>query len=538
MIKYISDKCFLLLINQMNRLFDLKYSHCIPLFTILLLFTVFSDLEAQQTRLLTFEDLAEITIDNSFTIKNVELNLKRRYFGYHAALAGLKSRVDLQLTAPEFNQKVTEQYNSETQLSDFYDTKTDKYEAELSITQPFWTNGKLSANMNMDRFNQSGSDTDYTTRMFFKLDQPIFTSNELRRNIYETQLRLEGAKIEYVRSRVFLIFGNGIVRERWGRGRNRNTLSHNFYSLFEANKLHEVNTDNAALISGLRDIAVQKYNAQSISEREFLQFEVEMNNSQDRVYSSDTEKDKAKRALIQFTGLDSKEEFEIPDELEYIPINIDEEYAVQEGLNNNTGIRDIKIEIEEDSLWIEEIKSWSEFKGNLSGTLGLDKTAQVFSDQFNEFDQSQSFNLSFFAPVWDWGRNGFRVESAEIQLEATKRDLQNDISDTKRQIMANINTINNMKRRIEIVSRAREISKKVIDIAIAEFRNDKISTEDVLLAVNKNYEAEVEYIRLIVDYKNSLVRLTNQTQYDFERGIRIRAEIEKKIETLLAESEH
>ncbi|MCP4726406.1 MAG: TolC family protein, partial [bacterium] len=409
-------------------------------------------------------------------------------------------------------------------------------EAELSITQPFRTNGRLSANMNMDRFRQSGSLTDYTSRMFFKLDQPIFTSNELRRNIYETQLRLESAKIEYVRSSIFLVYGTGIVRGGHGRRWGRNTLSHYFYSLYEANKLHELNTANAAVLSSLRDLAVQKYNAQDISEREFLQFEIELNNSQDRVFSSDTDKDKAMRALIQFTGLDPEENFIIPDELEYTPINIDENFAVQEGLNNNTGIRDIMIEIEEDSLEIEEVKSMSEFKGNLSGTLGLDKTAQDFSNQFNEFDQSQSFDLTFFAPVWDWGRNGFRVEAAEIQLEATKRDLENDISDTKRQVLANIYTINNMLSRIDIVFKAREISEKVLRIAVAEFRNGKISAEDMLLAVNKNHEAEVEYLKLIVDYKNSLVRLANQTQYDFEKGTRIRDEIEKMIDTILEDS--
>ncbi|MFC1493509.1 TolC family protein [candidate division KSB1 bacterium] len=520
----------------MNSLTQLKNMLRFSLILILLSVLLFSDTIAQEPRLLTFEDLAGITIQNSFTIKNVELNLMRRYFGYNAALAGLKSRVDLQLTAPEFNQQATEQYNSETQLSDFYDTKTEKYEAELSITQPFRTNGRLSANMNMDRFRQSDSDTDYTTRMFFRLDQPVFTSNELKRNIYETQLRLESAKIEYVRSRVFLIYGSGIVRGDFGGGRSRNTLSHYFYSLYEANRLQELNTANAEIINGLRDIAVQKYNAQEISEREFLQFEVELNNSQDRVYSSDTDKDKAKRALIQFTGLDPEEDFIIPDYLEYTPINIDEEFAVREGLRNNTGIRDIKIEIEEDSLEIEDVKSQREFRGNLSGTLGLDKTAQNFSNQFNEFDQSQSFDLTFFAPVWDWGRNGFRVESAEIQLEVKKRDLENDISDTERQVLANLYTINNMKKRIEIVSQARKISEKVLRIATDEFREGKISAEDVLLTVNKNYEAEVEYLKLIVDYKNSLVRLANQTQYDFEKGIRIRDEIEKMIDTIIEEN--
>ncbi|MFC1563367.1 TolC family protein [candidate division KSB1 bacterium] len=498
---------------------------------VILLFS--SNSSAQEPRLLTFEDLAEITISNSFTIKDVELQLKQRFFGYNAALAALRSRVDLDLTIPEFEQRTTEQYNSETQLFDFYDTKTTNYNAGLRITQPFWTNGRLSGNLYMDRFNQSDAATDFTTRMFFRLDQPVFTSNKLRRDIYETQLRLESAKIEYVRSRVFLIYGNGISRNMFGRGRERNTLSHHFYSLYESEKLHEIDQNNLSIISDLREMAQQKYNDDQISEREFLQFEVELNNSRDKVFSSETDKDKAKRALVQFAGLDPDEDFRIPENLEYIPIQIDENLALEEGLRNNTGIRDIKIEIEEDSLEIEEVKSRSEFHGNLSGTIGLDKTAQKFSNQFKEFDQSQSFDLSLFAPVWDWGRSGFRIESSEIQLESTKRELHNDISDTKRQVLANLYTINNMQKRIELISRAKDISKQALTLAAVQFREGRISAEDVLLAVNKNYEAETEFLRLIVDYKNSIVRLANQTQYDFEKDICIRDEIEKMINTIL-----
>ena len=67
-----------------------------------------------KVRTLTFEEATEIAIKNSFSIQDLELDLRRKHYGHIASLARLKSRVDLAMTTPELKQEREEKFNEET----------------------------------------------------------------------------------------------------------------------------------------------------------------------------------------------------------------------------------------------------------------------------------------------------------------------------------------------------------------------------------------------------------------------------------------
>ena len=520
-------------------------------------------LAAQETRLLTFQEAAAIAIRNSFSVQDTELDLRVKNYSFIATRASLRSRVDLIMTAPEIKNELEEKFDQETQLFNNFTVNTISYDSRLSITQPLPSNGKISANINLDRFKQSGDNPEYTTNLFISFSQPIFVPNKLQRDIYRAELNLDKAKIDYLQRRISLIYGRSYNRRsnfggRGGGGGNTNrefrgggggrdaavaaffarrggggSLSQNYYQLYEHTKLLEFDSRFFKIWEDLKNIAQQRLNAGTLSERENLQIGVEFANSENALFSSTARKDRSTRGLNQFLGLDVDDNVRVIDNIDYNPVVVDEKKALSEGIANNTGIRGFYIDILRDSLRIDEVASKGRITGDISGSFGLNNSDQSIRLHFDEFSQSRSLKLGLKIPVWDWGRNDMFLEATKINLETKKRQLKNDVYDTQRQITGHIFTINLMQERIDLLTRAKNLAEQVMLIARQQFIEETITSEDLILSVKKNYQAQVEYLQLLVDHKVALIQLANQTQWDFERNISIREELEAIIASIV-----
>ena len=528
------------------------------IFAVLLILSPVS-LAAQESRLLTFQEAAAIAIRNSFSVQDTELDLRVKNYSFIATRASLRSRVDLIMTAPEIKNELEEKFDQETQLFNNFTVNTISYDSRLSITQPLPSNGKISANINLDRFKQSGDNPEYTTNLFVSFSQPIFVPNKLQRDIYRAELNLDKAKIDYLQRRLSLIYGRSYYRRSnfggmsefmmrefrgnregrrgggnpgFGRG-GGGSLSQNYYQLFEHTKLLEFDSRFFEIWEDLKNIAQQRLNAGTLSERENLQIGVEFANSENTLFSSAARKDRSTRGLNQFLGLDVDENIRVIDTIDYNPVVVDEKKALSEGVANNTGIRGFNIDILRDSLRIDEVASTGRITGDISGSYGLNNSDQSIRLYFDEFSQSRSLKLGLKIPVWDWGRNDMFLEATKINLETKKRQLKNDVYDTQRQITGHIFTINLMQERIDLLTRAKNLAEQVMLIARQQFIEETITSEDLILSVKKNYQAQVEYLQLLVDHKVALIQLANQTQWDFEKNISIREELEAIIASII-----
>jgi len=512
----------------------------------------------QKNSVLTFEECAAIAINTSFSIKDSEFELKQQNFNYTA-----ESRVDLDMTLPEFIQEKQEHFSVDSTGAgsyEFYSVQTNEQNSNITFTQPLPTNGKIYGNIVANRLSQKDETPLYTNRISLNFDQPFFTANSRQMKIYQSKLELEKAKISYIQQRVELIYGYGFFSRsesssdygslmrmfgRMGRrGRSRGSLSTYYYSMYHTSRLLEIEQLHYDILNELVSVAEEKMNAGKLPEGEYLKIKVELSSSNDRLYSARTQFAQAKRQLIQFLGIDPDSDFEVVEDIPFKPIVINLEKAIAEGIANNTGIRDYKIDIEIDSLAIlfeksrTEITSTgeerlSEFKGNISSSLGLNKTDEYYRLYYDDFDRSQAFKLSLSAPVWDWGRKRMLVRAKEIELEQQKRHLKNDMIDTRRQVISYTYTIEMMQERLELITRARNIAELGLNIARQQFKNETLSVEDLILSIKKDYEARNEYLSLIINYKNTLIRLANQTQWDFEKNKSIRSEIEQIIKKII-----
>ena len=155
---------------------------------------------------LTLEGMVDLALSNSFRVRQLNMGIDRTRFRLQAQRARLRSRVDLNLSAPDLRSISETKWNSTLQRDEIIHEDSRRLEAELSIRQPvilfgYPTNGYLSLNNRVYRYAQTDPDGDkdlrYYNRYFIRYTQPFFQANSLKNNIEEAELDFEDTQLEF-----------------------------------------------------------------------------------------------------------------------------------------------------------------------------------------------------------------------------------------------------------------------------------------------------------------------------------------------------
>ena len=137
---------------------------------------------------LTLESMVDLALSNSFRVRQLNMGIDRTRFRLQAERARLRSRVDLNLSAPDLRSISETKWNSTLQRDEIIHEDSRRLEAELSVRQPvilfgYPTNGYLSLNNRVYRYAQTEPDGDkdlrYYNRYFIRYTQPFFQANNL-----------------------------------------------------------------------------------------------------------------------------------------------------------------------------------------------------------------------------------------------------------------------------------------------------------------------------------------------------------------------
>src|SRR5687767_12947413 len=112
---------------------------------------------------LTLERMVELGMRDSYRVRQLLMDIDRTRALLLAERAGMKSRVDLNLAAPELEAISEYKWNSNLQRNELIHENTRLWQADLSISQPvilfgYPTNGELSLNNRIYRYSQLEDD--------------------------------------------------------------------------------------------------------------------------------------------------------------------------------------------------------------------------------------------------------------------------------------------------------------------------------------------------------------------------------------------
>ena len=468
------------------------------------------------TYLLTLQESVELAKEKSYTMRNLQENLKIAEYNLKSATSSLKTHIDFSLTMPEFNQTVRT-WDDTTGVS-FYSVKRMDYGGTVTVNQPLITNGNIywetSLNSYDDLYNADRSAT-VNTRL--RLRQPIdalYGYNAIRSSLKSARLDYERTNKSLRREELNLVY----------------RVSSSYYNLLSQQRSTEIARLDYERQTEANEIAQNKYASGLIREVDALQMEVDLAEALNSYEMALINQESALNSFKELLGIELTDSIVLKDELKYNVVVVDADKAVEYALKNRTELRDQDIAIEQQEMAIRQRKAEGLVRGYFdayvqkTGTsmddLGTPygTTLQTSANDFMDRPINYGVGVTLSVPLLDWGENRARVRAAESrqrQNYLAKEELERSIETETRNTVAQLN--NNLKR-LQLLEKNVVIAEKSFAITLQRFSDGDIDSQTLALERNRLNSAYRNHLGAYIAYQLSLADIMRKTLYDFEKG--------------------
>jgi len=467
-----------------------------------------------ETYLLTLQASIDLAKEKSYTMRNLQEDLKIAEYNLKSATSSLKTHIDFSLTMPEFNQTVRT-WDDTTGVS-FYSVKRMDYGGMVTVNQPLITNGNIywetGLNSYDDFYNQDRSAT-FNTRL--RLRQPIdalYGYNAIRSSLKSARLDYERTKKSLRREELNLEY----------------QVSSSYYNLLSLQRSTEIALLDYERQTEANKIAQNKYASGLIREVDALQMEVDIAEAQNSYEVSLINQESALNSFKNLLGIELTDSVILKDDLEYTIVTVDADKAVEYALKNRTELRERDIAIEQQAMSIRQRKAEGMVRGYFDAyvqktgtsmgdiTTTYGNTIQYSASDFMDRPINYGVGVTVSIPLLDWGENKARVRAAEArqrQNYLAKEELERSIETETRNSVAQLN--NNLKR-LQLLEKNVAIAEKSFAITLQRFSDGDIDSQTLALERNRLNSAYRSHLSAYIAYQLSLADIMRKTLYDFE----------------------
>jgi outer membrane protein TolC len=468
---------------------------------------------AQKT--LTLEDAMNIALENSPDIKQSRLNMEQNREYLNAQLYMLKSHFSLNVTPLEYSN--SEQYSDF--YSQWYSSESTVSKGGLVISQPIkWTDGTLALRNdfqfqsdvtekfdNSDPFNITKKTSTYdgfNNNLYLSYNQPLFTYNKTKLNLKKQELALENATLAYSIQML------SIERQ----------VSQAFYAIYQKQMSVKIAQEDFENQKVSLEIIKSKVEGGLSAQEELLQGELNYATSKSSLDNAMVDLENSKDQFKRLIGVSLYDEIEISTDIQYKPVLVDLEKAIQNGLSQRLELNQRQIDLNNAEFDLIATSATNEFKGNVDLSIGIMGNNEVFADIYDKPTRSPQVGLTFSIPIFDWGERKARIRAAELEVESRELDiknLENDIVINIRQIYRNLQ---NLTTQIAIAEQNEKNAQLTYEINLERYKNGDLTSIDLERYQNQLSQKKMDRANALINYKLELLNLKIQSLWDFENG--------------------
>ena len=461
---------------------------------------------------LSMNRMVDLALESSFRIQQVNLSIERTQLRLEAQRARLKSRVDLELRAPTLRLQSEPRFDTQIGATRTFREDSQRYQGELSIRQPvvlfsFPTNGYISLNNRMHRFEEQDADgdirTEYFNEYFVRYTQPLFQPNELKNDIEGAELDLEDSELDFYSDVV------DIIDEASGA----------YLSLFRIASQQGIRAGHVARLEEALGIATQRAAADSTAGLEIDQVSVELANAREQLQES------VSRFRLETAGL--RTEFNLPQDAEITldpviqiaPIPIDVEQATQFALALTPRLRRLDIQLRESEIGVENTKGRGGVQVDFSVSYGTEKRDAMFGGLWEDPDNSFTLDLEANVPIWDWGERRARIQASEIGVRQTRLRIDQARLDIQADIENEVRNVDEFQSRAINMQETLGLASRIAEQSLEQYEAGDVGVLDLLQNLRREFDTANTSLETYLGWRRALQRLQELTFYDFERSM-------------------
>jgi outer membrane protein len=474
---------------------------------------------AQEVHHLDLESSILLAKSRNTRMLILQQSLERAAFDMKAARSSLMTKVNLNMTIPEYTETIR-QWEDSLGIS-FYPVRQNTINSFLTISQPLPTDGSLyirSGVHSLVDYNAEDRFAQITSSVGFR--QPIgalYGYNNIRSAHKQAKLAYELSLKQLKREELNLIY----------------EVSQTFYYLLSDMERLNIARQSLERQQEAYNIAQSKYLAGLIREVESLQMEVDLGEAVNNYDMAQFNYNSQSNLFKEYLAIDLRDSIVLKSDLSYNMVFVDLEKALTMALENRPELRENEIQMEIQEMEIKRRRAAGRLNGDILfnyNFIGVDKSqlsvpvGTAFNNTWQNLqDRPGSFGvgLTLSIPILDWGENRARVNSAEAVLTQYAYQMEGSKVAIEREIRTTVDRLQNSLKRLQLLEKNIQVAEKSFDISRQQYSSGDIDSQSMALERERLNTAYISRLESFITYKLMLSDLMRKTFYDFEKGVSV-----------------
>jgi hypothetical protein len=483
-------------------------------------FIVFSivSLNLSGQQVLTLQDAVRIATDSSlsaFKYRNLYL---ASYWDYRSYLAQKKPSLTLNSTILDYNRTLTKRYNSVLDREEYRQQQNVYSYANASIQQnlPF-TGGSIYLDTEIGRLQNFGDDhyTQFSTvplRIGFY--QPLLGYNTFKWKRKIEPLKFEKAQKEYLESAE-------IISQQ---------ITGYYFDLLTAQNRVEMAEINMANADTLYEIGQKRLEIATLSQADVLTLKVNSLTARNQLAAARKQLNAALFSILSYLRIPESQKLQlvIPEEIPSLQIDFEQAYV--QAKSNHPKLLENEQQILESASKLEQVKREGMFSASLMASYGLNQQNSNLPDAFKNPMDQQRASVGFMVPIIDWGKRKGEFNMARSNYEAVRLTSEQAESDFRQSIMLAVSDFNMQKDVVETARETREAARQAYKVTRQRFLIGKSDVNSVALALERQDEANLNYIDALRLFWKYYFAVRQLTLYDFENNKSLMDDFNEKLD--------
>ena len=464
-------------------------------------------LHAQQPIKLNLKRTIELANDSSLSaFRNQNMYLSG-YWEYRTYKANRLPSLSLNLMPAQYYRYITQRYDSNTDMDVYREQQMFSAGAGLSIQQNFdLTGGTFYIDSDLDYMRNFGEikSTQYSSVPF----RIGYSQSLLGFNSFRWERKIEPLKFEKVKKE--FIYNTEVVSEE--------AVSH-FFNLAMAQANYLLAKENVASTDTLYSIGLQRHKIAAISRADLLTLQLDKVNAQNTLENAQIALKRAMFALASFLNMDKHTQIELdmPGRPRAMDIPID--VALAKAKANNPNYLQQQQNILEAERNVSKTRIESRFNASVNASVGFNQVANDFKGAYRQPLQQDLVSISVSIPLVDWGVRKGKYNMAKNNLNVVNIAARQEELKLEEEVTMTVSDFNIQQRLIASAEEALDLAVMAYEQTRQRFIIGKADVNSLTLSLNRQQEAQKNYISALQNYWLNYYKIRKLTLHDFESGI-------------------
>ena len=464
-------------------------------------------IHAQHPIKLNLKRTIELANDSSLSAFRYQNMYLSGYWEYRTYKANRLPSLTLNLMPAQYYRYITQRYDS--------NTDTDVYREQ----QMFSAGGGLSIKQNFDLLGGTfyiDSDLDYM-RNFGETKSTQFSSVPFRigysqsllgYNPFRWDRKIEPLKFEKVKKE--FIYNTEVVSEE--------AVTY-FFNLAMAQADYQLAKENVASTDTLYSIGLQRHKIAAISRADLLTLQLDKVNARNTLENAQIALKRAMFALASFLNMDKNTQIELdmPGRPQAMEIPVDE--ALAKAKANNPEFLQQQQNVLEAERDVNRTRVESRFNASLNASVGFNQVADNFKDAYRKPLQQDLVSISVSIPLIDWGVRKGKYNMAKNNLNVVTIAARQEELKLEEEVTMTVSDFNIQQRLIMSAEEALDLAVMAYEQTRQRFIIGKADVNSLTLSLNRQQEAQKNYISALQNYWLNYYKIRKLTLHDFESGV-------------------